>query len=190
MMTRSVFPRLFLATSLLLVATNAARDLQGINLCAAYDGIVPLIPDGEDNCVCDGRTLVCEFEDLEMKMDFTQEGSEYMSYETTALTVVLNVKPDLSEIESCTATMTADAAACECTVCNDGQGVDLACGGTGGDCTPVSIATFERFVPSVGQGNVIASSQSQETNSGAADNVRATTAVLAAVASFVIAMAL
>ena len=206
-MTRTVFPcGHFLATSLLLLvaAVNAndnadGRELLvgGINLCAAYDGIMPLIPDGEDHCVCDGRTLVCDFDNLNMKMDFTEEGAEYMRYETTTedaqqLTAVLNVRPDLSEIESCTATTTS-ADACDCTVCNDGQGVELACGTMGGDCTAVNIATFERFVPSVGQPNaVMASLSNQETsNSGAADNhVRATTAVLAAVASFVIAMAL
>ena len=94
MMTRSVFPTFLLAT-FLIAGTTAAnpavvaladRDREligGINLCAAYDGIVQEIPDGEDNCVCDGRAVACTFSNicpngdesscatnLKMKMDF------------------------------------------------------------------------------------------------------------------------
>jgi len=130
------------------------RQLQastGINLCAAYDIVVPLIKDGVKNCACDGRTIKCDFNnvctsnrssnnnsgasssssscaDLDMEIDFSVEGQETITYTSTyananlkPVEIVLNVAQDVSSIESCTATYGGET--CECEVCG-GNGDD------------------------------------------------------------------
>ena len=215
---------------LLLVSTGAnsspqtsiaskIRDLQysnGVNLCAAYTIVVPMIEGGEDNCECDGRTIVCKFESLcnaednsqcaklYMKIDFTQAGEEIITYSAdygntflkdgsafSDMKVDLEVAPNVEGIEGCSA-IYGDSA-CECSVCAEGRGIDINCesyqsGAITKGCTIVDVGNFERFVPFFEtNGGMVAQSVSASTSSSA---VTFTASVaLAIVGSFAIAMA-
>ena len=218
MMTRTAFPSL-LATLLVAASTTATattasgRELQGINLCAAYDIVVPLMEDGYDHCVCEGRTIVCDFDgvcndgnadecaDLDMKIDFTEEGGEYITYTTTyadgtfaPVEIVLDVESDVSAINSCRTTYGEEgvAEACTCSVCADGFGIDVDCGAiqegvTTGGCAPIDVKNFEAYVPFFGESSnkVITGleTEDQQSKSGA----RTTAAAAAALASLVVA---
>jgi len=156
-----------------LLASANAEATTGVNLCAAHTIVVPMIEDGNNNCECEGRTLVCAFDTicnksnekecakLDMLIDFTQSGEETITYtadygdEGVKVKVSLGVSPTLEGgISSCSAAA-ADDSTCTCTICADGGGVDINCEAnqpsvstrTTKGCSLVDVSKFERFVP-------------------------------------------
>ncbi|CAB9507262.1 expressed unknown protein [Seminavis robusta] len=170
--------RLFLPTAAVLlssVSSVTAASSSGVNLCAAYDIVVPMITDGEEACKCAGRTIVCDFEDicegtdcadLGMTIDFSDSGEETIFYDVTygadvaagtSATVRLHVASKVEAgIEECEATLgnpDETTSNCMCTPCEGGSGVVISCNGgsvsTNG-CFKVDVSKFERFVPFLG----------------------------------------
>lgn len=183
------------------VSVTAQDSRSGINLCAAYHIVVPLIEDGEDSCNCEGRAIVCEFQsiceeeqghcaDLDMTIDFSGVGQETIIYDLaygqgvgySTANLVLDVSSKVTDgIQGCTATL--DDEICNCVVCEEGRGVDITCAGSGVStmgCFNVDVSNFDRFVPFMGSsgGTVIAGVEIQDrqtASTGSSSNIRAVT---------------
>jgi hypothetical protein len=186
-----------------------AEPRAGINLCAAFHNIVPLIKDGEENCKCEGRAIVCTFEgmcnpknmaqcaNLTMYMDYSDSGDESIIYDVTygedvglpPTVVAMSMSPSFDKgILGCAAKVGSEE--CECTVCGGGIGIN--CGenevSTKG-CAPVDMKTFDRFVPffETDSSTVIAKSESDAVSGSgtlAVTGVLGGTTLLAAVSMF------
>jgi hypothetical protein len=144
-----------------------AESRDGINLCAAYHNVVPLIKDGEDHCKCEGRAIVCEFEgmcnpqntaqcaNLTMYMDYSATGDESIIYDVTygedvglpPTVVAMAMSPNFDDgILGCAAKVGTED--CECTTCGGGIGIN--CGNNSistRGCAPVDMKNFDRFIP-------------------------------------------
>ena len=193
------------ALALLANGCSAAedRDLQ-INLCAAYDIVVPRIADGGDSCACNYRKIKCGFDkicnlddvcaSLVMDIDFDEVGQESITYtssytktfEDVVLTLDVTSDPASDGIQGCTATHGEET--CDCAACAEGGGVEISCsvGSTGG-CTQIDVGNFERFV-------LFLDTTSTKTITGvqaeSGSSVVATTGVAAVAATFALALAL
>jgi hypothetical protein len=208
--------RTFLCTALALVASTTSsaaedRELQstGVNLCAAYDIVVPLIAGGMDSCECEGRDLLCNFDEicnidnvcasLKMDIDFSSEDYNEIVYTATysdkalpEVVLALDVSAGVEAgIQGCTATMGEEG--CDvCEPCSDGRGVKIGCSSGAIECQQVDVANFERYVPFFGvslEKTISAASvEVEETDNSASSTTTTTVAVVAALLAFAVAL--
>ena len=186
----SMSTRLFLPVVAALLAGPIAVPAEprgGINLCAAFHNVVPLIKDGEESCKCQGRAIECKFEgmcnpsnktqcaNLTMYLDYSDSGDESIVYDVTygddvglpPTVVAMSMSPDFDEgILGCYAKVGSED--CECTTCGGGVGIN--CGesavSTKG-CAPVDMKTFDRFVPFFEtDSTIVIAKQEADTTSG------------------------